>query len=158
MIRIRPHRKTRSLPNLIFCFITDTVSVLGCKQVWKLLNGTVHCPILHNAPISRDKRWPVVVFREERRPDCFWAGWRKNQIGFFLCFDPHSFYKLDSDPDPDWKMKAIRIQVEKKMKPKYWLAKSPTLCFQFYQILYIKLMLRRYSECQCGGSGSVKFV
>ena len=35
---------------------------LGCTHVWKLLNGRVFCPILKNAKISREKRWPLVVF------------------------------------------------------------------------------------------------
>jgi len=35
---------------------------LGCTHVWKLLNGKVHIPILKNAPISTEKKWPVIVF------------------------------------------------------------------------------------------------
>jgi len=35
---------------------------IGCTQVWKLLNGTVYCPILKGAKISTEKRWPVIVF------------------------------------------------------------------------------------------------
>lgn len=35
---------------------------LGCTHVWKLLNGKVFCPILRNAAISREKKWPVIVF------------------------------------------------------------------------------------------------
>ena len=35
---------------------------LGCTHVWKLLNGRVFCPILKNAKISREKKWPLVVF------------------------------------------------------------------------------------------------
>ena len=35
---------------------------LGCTHVWKLLNGRVFCPILKSAQISRERRWPLVVF------------------------------------------------------------------------------------------------
>ena len=35
---------------------------LGCTHVWKLLNGRVFCPILKNAQISQEKKWPLVVF------------------------------------------------------------------------------------------------
>jgi len=35
---------------------------LGCTYVWKLLNGKVYCPILKNAPISTEKKWPVIIF------------------------------------------------------------------------------------------------
>jgi len=35
---------------------------IGCTQIWKLLNGTVHCPILKDAPISTEKKWPVIIF------------------------------------------------------------------------------------------------
>jgi len=35
---------------------------IGCTQVWKFLNGIVHCPILKEAPISTEKKWPVIVF------------------------------------------------------------------------------------------------
>ena len=35
---------------------------LGCTHVWKFLNGKVHIPILKNAPISTEKKWPVIVF------------------------------------------------------------------------------------------------
>lgn len=35
---------------------------LGCTHVWKILNGRVHCPILKKAPLSPDRRWPLVVF------------------------------------------------------------------------------------------------
>eukprot|EP00092_Neocalanus_flemingeri_P017862 GFUD01019326.1.p1 GENE.GFUD01019326.1~~GFUD01019326.1.p1 ORF type:complete len:435 (+),score=115.81 GFUD01019326.1:86-1390(+) len=35
---------------------------LGCTHVWKLLNGKVHCPILKNADISTEKKWPLIVF------------------------------------------------------------------------------------------------
>jgi len=35
---------------------------LGCTHVWKILNGRVYCPILKNAPISNEKKWPLVVF------------------------------------------------------------------------------------------------
>jgi len=34
----------------------------GCTHVWKLLNGRVYCPILTNAAISTEKKWPVIVF------------------------------------------------------------------------------------------------
>jgi len=46
----------------------DQISVIapllhiGCTQVWKFLNGTVYCPILKNAQISKEKKWPVIVF------------------------------------------------------------------------------------------------
>lgn len=35
---------------------------LGCTHMWRLLNGKVYCPILRNAPISKEKKWPVIVF------------------------------------------------------------------------------------------------
>jgi len=35
---------------------------LGCTYIWKLLNGKVYCPILRNAPLSPEKKWPVIVF------------------------------------------------------------------------------------------------
>jgi len=35
---------------------------LGCTHIWKFLNGKVHIPILKNAPISTEKKWPVIVF------------------------------------------------------------------------------------------------
>ncbi|XP_023333646.1 platelet-activating factor acetylhydrolase isoform X1 [Eurytemora carolleeae] len=35
---------------------------IGCKQVFKLLNGTVHCPILKGVQISTEKKWPLIVF------------------------------------------------------------------------------------------------
>lgn len=35
---------------------------LGCTHVWKFLNGQVHIPILKNAKISEEKKWPVIVF------------------------------------------------------------------------------------------------
>lgn len=35
---------------------------LGCTHIWKFLNGQVHIPILKNAPISEEKKWPVIVF------------------------------------------------------------------------------------------------
>jgi len=35
---------------------------LGCTHVWKFLNGRVHCPILKNAAISTEKKWPIIVF------------------------------------------------------------------------------------------------
>ena len=46
----------------------DQISYLGplfhlaIKPIWKMLNGAVHCPILKNAPISKNKKWPVIVF------------------------------------------------------------------------------------------------
>ena len=35
---------------------------LGGAHIWKLLNGEVYCPILKNAQISKEKRWPLIVF------------------------------------------------------------------------------------------------
>jgi len=34
----------------------------GVTHLWKILNGKVHCPILRNAPISKEKIWPLIVF------------------------------------------------------------------------------------------------
>ena len=50
-----------------FLFI-DQISVLapvihiGCTHVWRLLNGEVFCPIIRNAEISKERKWPLVVF------------------------------------------------------------------------------------------------
>ena len=50
-----------------FLFI-DQISVLapvihiGCTPVWRLLNGEVFCPTIKNAEISKERKWPLVVF------------------------------------------------------------------------------------------------
>jgi len=50
-----------------FLFI-DQISVLapvihiGCTHVWRLLNGEVFCPTIKNAEISKESKWPLVVF------------------------------------------------------------------------------------------------
>jgi len=54
-------------PREEFQFQTEAALVgplmhLGVVQVWKYLHGDVHCPILKNVTISRERKWPVIVF------------------------------------------------------------------------------------------------
>jgi len=35
---------------------------LGAGSIWRFLNGDVYCPILKNAIISKDQKWPLIVF------------------------------------------------------------------------------------------------
>lgn len=51
----------RSTPCLKVSYIAPLMH-LGCTHVWRLLNGKVYCPILRNATISTERRWPVIVF------------------------------------------------------------------------------------------------